>query len=323
MRRRLLSAALGLLCSSVLVISGSAFADDAPAKDQAGDEAAVRAAVASYVKAYDAGDAAAVADLFAESGEWVTADGIRLRGRKAITEFLRASFAAAPGTKLEVVNPVIRLLTKDVALEEGTARVKRDGNVVDESTYQAIHVRRQGGWKLESVREVAAAQSAEAPAGPLAALAWMVGDWVDADEQATVETKVEWSANRRFLTCHFRVTSVGGESLVGTQVIGYDAAQRTIRSWLFDADGTIGEGTWTHDGRQWIVKSSQTLADGRRASSTNVYTLRDANSYAWKSIGRRVGEQFLPNIDEVIVVRKPAVAAAPAADDTPAAAASK
>jgi hypothetical protein len=145
----------------------------------------------------------------------------------------------------------------------------------------------------------------------------MVGAWVDQSDESTIETTVEWSLNRKFLVAHFRATFPDMEPLVGSQVIGYDAAADTIRSWLFDADGTIGEGVWSHDGKQWIVKSSQVLADGRRASSTNVYSLRDSDSYSWKSIGRKVDGEFLPNIEEVVVVRKGSAAAQAAADETP------
>jgi hypothetical protein len=166
-----------------------------------------------------------------------------------------------------------------------------------------VHVRRDGKWLLENVRETAVAPAAD-DARPLDALAWMVGRWVDESDGATVETTVEWTMNRRFLMCHFSVVVPGAEPLVGAQVIGFDAARGEIRSWLFDADGTIGDGVWTHDGRQWIVKSQQTLVDGTRASATNIYLPRDSNSYSWKSIGRKVGNQFLPNMEEIVVVRK-------------------
>jgi hypothetical protein len=55
-----------------------------------------------------------------------------------------------------------------------------------------------------------------------------------------------------------------------------------------------------------VVKFSQVLPDGRKASATNIYTLVDANTCTWKSIGRNVDGEFLPNIDEVKLVRKTA-----------------
>jgi len=96
------------------------------------------------------------------------------------------------------------------------------------------------------------------------------------------------------------------DDLEGTQVIGWDAAAGTIRSWMFDSDGGFGEGTWSKKGDKWVVKFSQVLPDGRKASATNIYTLAGNDTFTWKSVGRKVGDEFLPNIDEVKMVRKPA-----------------
>jgi len=79
---------------------------------------------------------------------------------------------------------------------------------------------------------------------------------------------------------------------------------------MFDSDGGFGEGTWSKHENSWVVKFNQVLSDGRRASATNVYTLVDGSTFTWKSIGRKVDGQFMPNIDEVKMVRKVASQAA-------------
>jgi hypothetical protein len=73
---------------------------------------------------------------------------------------------------------------------------------------------------------------------------------------------------------------------------------------MFDSDGGFGEGTWSRKNDSWIIKFSQVLPDGRKASATNIYTLVNGNSFAWKSIGRQVDGQFLPNVEAVKMVRK-------------------
>ncbi len=273
-----------------------------PAADPSADEAAIRSSIRAYVEAFDRADARALAALWSETGHWVS-DRVQLRGRAEIEAALTANFAAGPRATLEIVAPQIRFVAADVAVEDGTARVIAADGAVEESTYTALHVRRDGRWQLENVRETTAAPAAPS-GGPLAALAWMVGEWVDQSPDSTIETKVEWSQNEKFLLCHFRATFAGMPPLSGTQVIGYDAAADSIRSWLFDADGTIGEGRWTSDGGRWIVRSTQTLADGRRASSTNVYEPGDADRYVWKSTDRKVGEHVLPDLEAVVVVRR-------------------
>ncbi len=95
-----------------------------------------------------------------------------------------------------------------------------------------------------------------------------------------------------------------GDDFEGTQVIGWDPAEGTIRSWMFDSDGGFGEGTWTKKDNRWTIKFKQVLPDGRRASATNIYTIIDNNTITWQSIGREVDGQFMPNVGPVKVVRK-------------------
>jgi hypothetical protein len=73
---------------------------------------------------------------------------------------------------------------------------------------------------------------------------------------------------------------------------------------MFDSDGGFGGGTWTQKDNTWVVKFSQVLPDGREASATNIYTVIDANTFTWKSVGRKLDGEFLPNIDESTFVRK-------------------
>jgi hypothetical protein len=121
-----------------------------------------------------------------------------------------------------------------------------------------------------------------------------------------MEATVVWTRNKTFLNYAFKVSAPGMDDLEGTQVIGWDPAAGTIRSWMFDSDGGFGEGTWSKKDKCWVVKFSQVLPDGRKASATNIYTLVDGNTFTWKSIGRKLDGEFLPNIEEVKIVRKTA-----------------
>ena len=40
-----------------------------------------------------------------------------------------------------------------------------------------------------------------------------------------------------------------GFQLSGTEVIGWDPTSRSIRSWVFDSDGSFGQAVWTRRGR--------------------------------------------------------------------------
>ena len=290
--------------SATLIFAVSARAAEKRAESSS-DENAIRAAVESYVAAYNRGEAKAVASLWSESGDWVGPSGQRFQGRPAIEKEMESFFAENKGTKIEVIDPSVRFVSSDVAMEEGTVRTTSPAEPPSNSTYLAILVKKDGQWKLDSVRET------DIPDMPAASpelqdLAWLVGEWRDQSPDADVAAKVTWTKNKTFLSYAFKTSAPGMDDLEGTQVIGWDPAAGTIRSWMFDSDGGFGEGIWTKKDDSWIVKFSQVLPDGRKASATNIYTLVDANTFTWKSIGRKVGEEFLPNVEEVKLVRKAA-----------------
>lgn len=135
-------------------------------------------------------------------------------------------------------------------------------------------------------------------------LDWMVGQWVDQGEAATIATNCSWTKNRKFLTRSFKVTVEDQVTLEGTQVIGWDPIEGQIRSWTFDSEGGFGEGRWIQDGNRWLVKTSFVLASGERASALNVITYVDRDTLRWQSIDREIAGELQPSIPEVTVVRQ-------------------
>jgi hypothetical protein len=93
--------------------------------------------------------------------------------------------------------------------------------------------------------------------------------------------------------------------LAGMQIIGWDPVAKQIRSWIFDSDGGFSEGKWTRKGDRWLIRQSGTLPDGGRSSAVNVITRIDDDSFTWQSVQREIDGDILPNVDEVLVVRKP------------------
>ncbi|HLA85584.1 MAG TPA: SgcJ/EcaC family oxidoreductase [Thermoguttaceae bacterium] len=274
--------------------------------DRAADEAAVRQSVREYVEAYNRGDAEAIRPLWAENGRWITPDGEQLEGRKAIFEAMRSYFAksAAQKPRLEVIDPTIRFPGPTVAVEEGRARVFSAEAEPVESSYLAIHVKRDGRWQLESIRETTVPAPSAPGGGPMEQLDWLVGTWVDQDEDTTIETTCEWTMNQQFLTRSFQVTVAGRPALSGTQIIGWDAATKQFRSWMFDSEGSFAEGLWRRDGNRWASKVKQTLRDGRLASSITVLTRVDDDTMTWQCTHREIDGQLQPNLGPVTVRRR-------------------
>ena len=295
MNRLLLSLSLGWM----FVATGGLVRAQSPATAPTPEQAIIET-IRTYVDAYNRRDAVAVADHWAENAMMLAVDTQeKIVGRDAIREDLARQFEADPKSQLEVDVTSIRLVTETVAIEDGIATVLRDGSAY-QSTYSVVHVKQKDGWKIDSVRETDVPEKS----GPqLSQLSWLVGSWADSDEDATVESQVKWARNEKFLTMSFRVDVPDASPLEGTQIIGVDPATGKIRSWLFDSDGGIGQGSWSsHDGK-WIVELNMTLPSGESASAVYVYTPVDASRYTWHSRSRIVAGQFLPDMDEVLVNR--------------------
>ena len=302
---------------ALVVLGGArAFADDGSSNDvQQGDVQQIEQEVADYVEAFNAKDAAALSRHWSESGAYVRpSDGKRLVGRKVIQREFEATFAEQPKAVLAVKVHTIRFVTGDVALEEGTAEVTLLPDTIPSRTdYTAVHVKRDGEWQIDSIRETELPGDEEPSSEQLSELAWLVGNWADQSHAAKVETTVTWTKNNSFLSYSFKVSTGNVDELEGTQVVGWDPMGKTIRSWMFDSDGGFGEGVWSREDNRWLVRFRQILADGRLASSTNVYRYVDDNTFTWQSTDREVDGQALPDVDPVTLVRKPAADSSTAA----------
>jgi uncharacterized protein (TIGR02246 family) len=273
----------------------------------ADDVSAIRAAAEAYVQAYNNHDAAALAQCWADDAVYLTRDtGESIEGREAIAAMFQEMFNEGEADRLSVAVHSVRLITPEVAIEDGSAELTTAEGQPLPSTYTAVHVKKDGKWYLTSVRETdvpAPATEDEHPA-ELQQLAWMVGNWVDQDETSAIRTTCDWSKNGKFLTSNFEVDVDGAVTLAGTQVIGWDPVTQSIRSWMFDSEGGFGEGVWHRDGDQWAVESKSTQADGSQATATNVYRVLDEGTFGWRSANRQVDGEPQPDIEEVSVYRQ-------------------
>ena len=262
--------------------------------DSSADENAIRAAVESYVNAYNRGDAKAVAAHWSESGEWISPSGQRFQGRPAIEKELENLFAENKGVRIEVINP------SDSHRVGRCSHRGRNGS--RDSPAEAAQRLDLSGCPREEGRPMEAGQRSRnerprpaggKPAPALEDLAWLVGQWTDQSPDAEIDASVTWTKNKAFLNYSFKASAPGMDDLEGTQVIGWDPAAGTIRSWMFDSDGGFGEGTWSKKGNTWIVKFNQVLPDGRKASATNIYTLID-DEHVHLEVDRPEGGRRVP-----------------------------
>jgi uncharacterized protein (TIGR02246 family) len=268
------------------------------------DEAAIRQAAASYVDAFNKHDAEAVADQWSPDAVYLNrTTGEEAVGRAAITRQFAHLFQEQPEVKLEVAVTSVQFVSPNVAIEHGTAKILIPNAEPEEIEYSAVDVKRDGKWLLDRVTDkskVVVPTNYE----QLKALEWMVGNWTDAAGSGEVELDCNWTKNKNFLTRSFKVFIEGQIDMSGMQVIGWDPSAKAIRSWTFDSNGAFAEATWEHRGDRWFVRNRGVLPDGRSATMINVMKQVDENSFTWQTIERTAGEELLPNIDEIQIVRQ-------------------
>jgi len=296
--------ALGLVISFILMASGVS----AEKTGVGQDEVAIRKAIESYVETYNRGDASATASHWSRQGSYLTQTGEYAKGPDKIRPALEKFFAENKGIQVQVALFDIQRQSADRAIVKGFAAFRQPGEENEENEEDLVTatlVKENGQWKLLKVEE----EESSVPLATIAALGeleWLIGDWVDQDpdDNSSVETTFTWAKDYAFINGTFRVTVGDSVDLEGTQVIGWDPVAKKLRSWIFDTKGGFGEGEWSSAGNKWTVKMKSTLGTGEKASSMNIYTYVDPNSFTWQSVSREVDGELLPDIDEVTVVRK-------------------
>jgi uncharacterized protein (TIGR02246 family) len=267
------------------------------------DEKAIRQAAATFVKAFNVGDAKAIAALWASDGDFMDVQGHVYRGRDTIEKILAANFANARGSKIEITIDSIRFLGKDTAIEKGTSHARPVNGAATACRYTAVRVKQGGKWLLESVHESVCQMDSNYE--HLKDLEWVIGTWTANPPGVVCERKCEWVGNRNFILC--RQETRKGDSVVGTstQVIGWDPIERRVRSWDFDSEGGFGSELWTKDGSRWVLEATGVRRDASVTEATNIITPVDANTFTWQSIHRRTSGAPLPDTGVIKAVRVP------------------
>jgi len=304
MKRPFLNSIFAYSLTLAVVTAGSA--QETPASGPTNDDrAAIGQAVQAYVRAYNNHDAKALADLWLPDGVYISrGSGEQITGREALERDFAAHFARWPDAKLEVQTESVEFVSPNVAVEQGKAIMLLAETEPIESHYSAVYIEREGRWLIDRVSEEQDPLEPQSNYDHLKQLEWMIGTWVDQAGGEVVKTECQWSHNKNFLVRAFSVSAEGQLELSGMQLVGWDAARKEIRSWVFDSEGGFAEGEWSSVGDRWLVKTTATLPDGVTASSTSVFQFLDDNSFSWQKVNRVLDGEILPNIGEIIIVRE-------------------
>jgi uncharacterized protein (TIGR02246 family) len=298
--------AIGLALSQLAVSPPTQSQDTKAAKSTASKEVAgLHATSEAFEKAYNAGNAKAIAAQFTENAEVVDEEGDVIEGRANIEARFAELFKANPKARIAVELISLRQLSPDVAVEDGysTTTLSPD-EPGSRSPYTLVHVKRDGKWLVASVRDFPEEATEATAHEQLASLEWLVGHWVDESSDGRVETTCQWSEDGNYLLQNYEVKTRRGAVLKGTQRIAWDPLRRTIRSWAFDHSGAFTEATWTPLDGSWILKAEGVTPDGQAVSVTRMVTVIGIDSFQIDLTSLVVGSELLPD-SSVRVVRRP------------------
>ena len=264
---------------------------------RADDEAAIRKATADFIKAVEKGDAKAVAASWTQDGEYIGDDGTTIRGRANIEAAYAKALARNKKLKVEITVESIRFPSRDTAIEEGYAKRYRDDSEQSTSSrYSVLHVREGGRWLMALLREW------PDEGVSLRDFDWLIGTWEAKTDETQVRTTYKWDAKKNSIRCDITIKG-DGRNVAATQILLKDPRTGQLRSWLFDDDGGFGDGTWTRDGKRWVIAASGVQADGGELTATNILMPVDKDTFSWQSTERTLDGETLPNIPPVKVRR--------------------
>jgi uncharacterized protein (TIGR02246 family) len=305
----LLRAACAVACGLATVTATHAQTTTAPAAAPAAmsalDEACVREAEAT-VKAFNAGDAAALGAMFLESGELVDDQGVVHAGRPAIVELFKGFFATYPQAVLEMQPTSARPVGDGLVVEEGERRITAgDGATTAQMHYVAVRSKQGDRWPIASYHEFAD-DPLPTPREILQSAAWLVGEWIDESPEGKTTITFRWSDDGNFLLGDYEITGTDGSSSRSTQRIGWDPVTGQLRSWTFDSDGGFSVGEWDVVAEGWAVKSEATMPDGTTGSATMTIAPQDSDHFVVRATDRIVGGVEAPDFEFTISRRPPA-----------------
>jgi uncharacterized protein (TIGR02246 family) len=260
------------------------------------DRAAIQSQTERFLKAFESGDAEAVAAFWTADGELIGDDGTAYRGRAAIAKAYRELFGTKAKRQGEIERESLRFPSHDTAIEEGYFKVRTGKAEPTSSRYSILHVREGGNWLMAVVREW--------PAEPVSLhdLEWLIGTWVAKRDDAEVHTTYEWLWNKSYIRVEFTIRQKD-RTLSGFQMIGLDPESKELRSWTFESEGGFGEATWSRDGKKWVLESAGRLTDGSTMAATLILTPVDQDSFTWQAVKRSIDGEEADDLPPVKVTR--------------------
>ncbi|XZE22484.1 YybH family protein [Pirellulaceae bacterium SH449] len=255
------------------------------------------------VTAFNKGDIKGIVNTFLSDGELIDERGVVHSGQEQISSLMVSFFENYPNVSTEAELESVRQVAGIVFADGRRSIATADGTSVTLLRFNSVWQKTDAGYKLASFRDYSEPSSLT-PNEALQELQWLIGDWVNEGDDATVRLSFKWSADTNFILGDYSLKTVDGDLSTSTQRIGWDALQGAFRSWTFDVDGGFGEGTWTRTVNGWRVRSSAVTPEGTTASAILLLTPVSEDRFSINGSNRIANEESLPDY-EIFVVKRP------------------
>lgn len=262
----------------------------------------------AFDKAYNAGDVEAIGATLADDVRVVDEFGDVYEGKSAVKDLYSASFNSDARTTLKTSVESIRIVAPGVALEEGVSYSTSSTGDTTNTTYQAVYVKKEGGWKLTQLHDysIPATKDSGAHSEYLTVLDWLAGEWVTETPNGIVSVKAQWVDEGNAIELTFSGAGTDRKNLARVR-IGYDPSKKRIKSWTFDSAGGHGESSWSKvaDQESWLLKNEAVLPDGKVVTASQLLTLDPSGEkFTWATFDRAVDGIMTPAREEMVLTRK-------------------
>ncbi len=292
---------IALLVSVSAALAGFSVAQESA--DNSPEKVAIMANDRAYEAAYAKADVKTLADFFADDAQYTADDGRTFDGRAAIEKSIMETFKARKGATLAINLDSVRVLAPEVVMEKGFTTVTAKNGEKSGAQYAAFYVKKDGKWKISQLIETPLGDVS--PHDQLSELAWLVGDWEEADksDDLTVRSQYVWAKGGNFITRNIEVKRAGETTMEGWQVIGWDPVEHCIRSWTFDDEGGFSQGRWTREGDRWLLRETGVTPDGSRTAADNTFVKLTNDKFSWESNNRTLDGDPQPGIPRIEINR--------------------
>ncbi|HEV8052615.1 MAG TPA: SgcJ/EcaC family oxidoreductase [Parachlamydiaceae bacterium] len=264
----------------------------------------IQSSMEAYTKVFNAKDSAALANLWDEDATLqnpITGDLVE--GRSNIENYFKQKFEEHPKSKLTIIVEKVEFPATDEAIVKAHIQIADADSVNVEGRKLIDLVKEEGKWLI-----VNSSDYEQLPIvshyDNLEKINWLVGRWADDADNIDITSEWKWDKHKNFLTERFTMKVLDQDDFEGFQILGWDPASETIHSWVFDVDGGFGDGSLINEDNSWYASMKYTQPDGKIASSTNIYTKVDDNTYTFASVGRDIDGTVLPNVGPFKIIRK-------------------